>query len=60
MRFGGRGRYMFIISKIFARERCRRVAPGCINNVDIRLLFKSCQYAAIHVHTIHINENERR
>jgi len=27
---------------------------------DIRLLLKSCQNAAIHVHTIHINENERR
>jgi len=27
---------------------------------DIRLLLKSCHNAAIHVHTIHINENERR
>jgi len=31
-----------------------------LSMIDIRLLFKSCQNAAIHVHTIHINENERK
>ena len=32
----------------------------CSTTCDIRLLFKSCQNAAIHVHTIHINKNKRR